>query len=79
MRFKHQAQIIKVARMNQNLTQQEFAEKLGFENQFISNIERELAGIPAKHWKKVAQMVGKENLLKALLNDLRDEFKEETK
>lgn len=80
MSFKHQAQILRVARFNANMTQEQMADCLGMESaQHISNLERGEAAIPKKYWKKLAGMTGKEVLRNALLNDLRDEFKSEVK
>ena len=51
--------MLKQLREKKGLTQADVAKRLGFGNaQFVSNIERGLAKLPVKHFKKVAALYG---------------------
>lgn len=60
MRAKNQAKLLKEKRIEADLTQAEVANALGWSTpQFVSNIERGLAGIPAGSVKKLCRMFNK--------------------
>lgn len=61
MVFTRQAKLIRVLRHKLNQTQIDFAENLGLTKdsagaQFVSNMERELAGIPLERLKQLLEM-----------------------
>jgi transcriptional regulator with XRE-family HTH domain len=64
--------LLKVAREKKKLTQIGLSKMLGFDNcQFVSNIERGLASIPPKHFKKLAQIleIRPERFINAYIQD----------
>lgn len=68
MIYKYLPQRIEAARKKMGLSQSELSDKLGFTSpQFISNIERNLATLPAKHFVKVARTLNIN--LKTLIKD----------
>lgn len=70
--YKNMAIVIKESRIRAGVTQTALAEVLGFGNsQFISNIERGLAALPACHFKKVAKIlnISCEDLISAYVKD----------
>lgn len=84
MRYTTMGKTIQIARSNADINQIDFAEALGWTSgQFISNIERGLASIPAAKFKKVAKIlkINVELLVKAHLADeerrIRSELKNE--
>ena len=77
MNFRHISQLIKRARHETRLmySQAELAHLMGFCAQLISNVERGLASIPAKHIVSVSDLLGipYDDVIQAILNDY--EFK----
>lgn len=80
MKFKNQSKLMRTTRYKSQLTQQDMAVFMGTDSaQQVSNIERGESPIPQKYWKKLSRLSGKDELLKALVDDLKDEFKGELK
>jgi transcriptional regulator with XRE-family HTH domain len=64
--------LLKTSREKKKLTQVGLSKLLGFDNpQFVSNIERGLAGVPPKHFKKLAQIldIRPERFINAYIQD----------
>lgn len=78
MKYKNSAKLIKSVRIKAGLSQLEFAKLLGFDGaQFVSNLERAVAALPAKHAQKIAGLVRADKLLKAYLLDVEAIWKNE--
>lgn len=79
MIFKNQAALLKKARLDSDKSQDDVRKELGLRSpQFISNIERELAGIPFDMVKKLS-FIEKKSLIKAMVKDYELSLKEELK
>ena len=80
MKYKNSAKLIKSIREKAGLSQLEFAKLLGFDNaQFVSNIERGVASLPAKRINKIKSLVNKDLLLSAYLADVKSTWLDEAK
>lgn len=70
--MSHQAALVKRIRYKKNLSQKDLADKLGYESaQFISNIERDIAGIPLQVAKTMIKkkLASKEEFYSAMIQD----------
>lgn len=75
VKYPHSSKLIREMRINTGLTQLELGKQLGFGNaQFISNIERAEASIPAFRIKKIKNMLSKERALRAYLKDCKEQW-----
>lgn len=75
MKKKNQAALLKEFRQRRKMTQKELAEYVGVDAQFISNIERGLAGISPKVARFMRSYgVGKKLLAKTYCADKYEEY-----
>lgn len=76
-KFKHQAKVLKDARIKAQLSQADVAKLFKVHPQFISNIERGANGIPDLYWNQLSKLIGpngKNKLFQAFVKDLEDVF-----
>lgn len=72
MKYRCMAALIETRRLSKGLSQKDVADHLGFgSSQFISNMERGLCSLPAKHFKKISKVLGipTDQLVKTYLAD----------
>ena len=75
--WKRQAQILKKARLEARMSQEDLAWEMKLKNaQFISNIEREKCGIPLKKIVDLASVlkISTTMLVEAIMEDYREEM-----
>ena len=76
------SQLLQRARIKENLSQAEVAKYLGYTSpQFISNMERGLSDLPVDKINPLCKLLGisKDEVIKAMLVDLRADYKREIK
>lgn len=70
--FSNIARLVKIYRLEENLSQPELSEKLGYRNgQFVSNVERGLCSIPAHKVNLLSNAikVPRERIVDAMVED----------
>lgn len=75
MKFQAISKLVKEARENQKLSQNNLALLMGFKNgQFVSNIERGLCSVPLKSINKMSEVleISTEDICNAVVQDFRD-------
>lgn len=73
--FSNIARLVKIYRLEENLSQVQLSEKLGYKNgQYVSNVERGLCGIPATKVNLLSYLirVPRERIVDAMVQDFKD-------
>lgn len=80
MHYQNQADLCYKIRVKGQLTQKDLARLMGLTgragSQLISNIERGICGFPLERIRPLLNLETREAFLRAIVNDLREEFKE---